>query len=105
MSQLATLAPSLPLPRNSPTESELVCDGVFYHPNEIWDLKSCPFDHRVFSTVYTSGNERKSCLSVWKILKLNGLSNSPQLEQLFELSGHMGKIRRWTPVSVGFWLL
>ena len=50
--------------RLSPAESELVCDGLFYHPNEIWDLKSCPFDHRVFSTVYTSGKERKSCLSV-----------------------------------------
>jgi hypothetical protein len=44
--------------RFSPAESELVCDGLFYHPNEIWDLKSCPFDHRVFSTVYTSGKER-----------------------------------------------
>jgi len=43
--------------RLSPGERELVCDGLFYHPNEIWDLKSCPFDHRVFSTVYTSGKE------------------------------------------------
>lgn len=43
--------------RLSPAESELVCDGLFYHPNEIWDLKSCPFDHRVFSTVYTSGTK------------------------------------------------
>jgi hypothetical protein len=40
-----------------PGENELVCDGLFYHPNEIWDLKSCPFDHRLFSTVYTSGRK------------------------------------------------
>ncbi|XP_008677309.1 protein TSSC1 isoform X2 [Zea mays] len=85
--------------RLSPAESELVCDGVFYHPNEIWDLKSCPFDHRVFSTVYTSGEGFGA--SVWKIPELNGQSNSPQLEQLFELSGHTGKIRRviWWPLG------
>ncbi|CAD6266719.1 unnamed protein product [Miscanthus lutarioriparius] len=78
--------------RLSPAESELVCDGLFYHPNEIWDLKSCPFDHRVFSTVYTSGEGYGA--SVWKIPEVNGQSNSPQLEQLFELSGHTGKTRR-----------
>ncbi|PWZ52404.1 hypothetical protein Zm00014a_011440 [Zea mays] len=85
--------------RFSPAESELVCDGLFYHPNEIWDLKSCPFDHRVFSTVYTSGEGYGA--SVWKIPELNGQSNSPQLEQLFELSGHTGKIRRviWWPLG------
>lgn len=43
--------------------------------------------------------------SVWKIPEVNGQSNSPQLEQLFELSDHTGKIRRCTPVSVDFWLL
>ncbi|KAG6485274.1 hypothetical protein ZIOFF_053808 [Zingiber officinale] len=40
--------------RLSPSGSELICDGLFYHPNEIWDLKSCPFDPRIFSTVFTS---------------------------------------------------
>ncbi|CAD6265028.1 unnamed protein product [Miscanthus lutarioriparius] len=85
--------------RLSPAESELVCDGLFYHPNEIWDLKSCPFDHRVFSTVYTSGEGYGA--SVWKIPEVNGQSNSPQLEQLFELSGHTGKTRRviWWPLG------
>lgn len=39
----------------SPSGTELVCEGLFYHPNEIWDLKSCPFDPRLFSTVFTSG--------------------------------------------------
>lgn len=85
--------------RLSPSESELVCDGLFYHPNEIWDLKSCPFDHRVFSTVYTSGDGYGA--SVWKIPELYGQSNSPQLEQLVELGGHTGKIRRvlWWPLG------
>nr|CAB3483775.1 unnamed protein product [Digitaria exilis] len=88
--------------RLSPAESELVCDGLFYHPNEIWDLKSCPFDHRVFSTVYTSGDGYGA--AVWKIPEQSGQSNSSQLEQLFELGGHTGKIRRCASVSVDVWL-
>ncbi|KAF0898360.1 hypothetical protein E2562_007210 [Oryza meyeriana var. granulata] len=85
--------------RLSPAESELVCDGLFYHPNEIWDLKSCPFDHRVFSTVYTSGEGYGA--SVWKIPEFYGQSNSPQLEQLFTLDEHTGKIRcvLWWPLG------
>uniref|UniRef100_I1QL26 EIPR1-like beta-propeller domain-containing protein n=1 Tax=Oryza glaberrima TaxID=4538 RepID=I1QL26_ORYGL len=85
--------------RFSPAESELVCDGLFYHPNEIWDLKSCPFDHRVFSTVYTSGEGYGA--SVWKIPELHGQSNSPPLEQLFTLDEHTGKIRcvLWWPLG------
>ncbi|XP_006660371.1 WD repeat-containing protein DWA2 [Oryza brachyantha] len=85
--------------RLSPAESELVCDGLFYHPNEIWDLKSCPFDHRVFSTVYTSGEGYGA--SVWKIPEMYGQSNSPQLEQLFTLDEHTGKIRcvLWWPLG------
>lgn len=35
--------------------TELICEGLFSHPNEIWDLASCPFDQRIFSTVYSSG--------------------------------------------------
>ena len=38
--------------------TELVCEGLFSHPNEIWDLASCPFDQRIFSTVYSTGNHR-----------------------------------------------
>ncbi|XBI00064.1 hypothetical protein VPH35_129232 [Triticum aestivum] len=82
-----------------PGENELVCDGLFYHPNEIWDLKSCPFDHRLFSTVYTSGEGYGA--SVWKIPELYGQSNSPQLEQLFTLDDHTDKIRcvLWWPLG------
>lgn len=36
--------------------TELVCEGLFSHPNEIWDLASCPFDQRIFSTVFFNGN-------------------------------------------------
>ncbi|KAM0925242.1 hypothetical protein ACQ4PT_004346 [Festuca glaucescens] len=82
-----------------PGENELVCDGLFYHPNEIWDLKSCPFDHRLFSTVYTSGEGYGA--SVWKIPELYGQSNSPQLEELFKLDEHTAKIRcvLWWPLG------
>uniref|UniRef100_A0ACD6AIH4 Uncharacterized protein n=2 Tax=Avena sativa TaxID=4498 RepID=A0ACD6AIH4_AVESA len=82
-----------------PGENELVCDGLFYHPNEIWDLKSCPFDHRLFSTVYTSGEGYGA--SIWKIPELYGQSNSPQLEELFKLDEHMAKIRcvLWWPLG------
>jgi EARP and GARP complex-interacting protein 1 len=38
--------------------------------------------------------------AVWKIPELYGQSNSPQLEQLFTLDGHTGKIRRYCPVYV-----
>uniref|UniRef100_A0ACD5Y8A1 Uncharacterized protein n=2 Tax=Avena sativa TaxID=4498 RepID=A0ACD5Y8A1_AVESA len=82
-----------------PGENELVCDGLFYHPNEIWDLKSCPFDHRLFSTVYTSGEGYGAF--IWKIPELYGQSNSPQLEELFKLDEHMAKIRcvLWWPLG------
>jgi hypothetical protein len=35
--------------------TELICEGLFSHPEEIWNLSSCPFDQRVFSTVFSSG--------------------------------------------------
>lgn len=35
--------------------TELICEGLFSHPSEIWDLRSCPFDQRIFSTVFSSG--------------------------------------------------
>lgn len=41
--------------RLSQDGTELVCEGLFSHPNEIWDLASCPFNPRLFSTVYASG--------------------------------------------------
>lgn len=47
--------------RLSSDGTELVCEGLFSHPNEIWDLASCPFDQRIFSTVFSSGNWLISC--------------------------------------------
>lgn len=46
--------------RLSANGTELFCEGLFSHPNEIWDLVSCPFDQRIFSTVYSNG--MKTCL-------------------------------------------
>ncbi|KAG6477054.1 hypothetical protein ZIOFF_066306 [Zingiber officinale] len=83
--------------RLSPLGSELIYDGLFYHPNEIWDLKTCPFDPRIFSTVFTSGEAYGA--SVWKIPELYGQSNAPQLEQLVSLDKHSFKIKcvLWWP--------
>lgn len=41
--------------RLSSDDNELICEGLFSHPDEIWDLASCPFDQRIFSTVFSSG--------------------------------------------------
>ncbi|GKV16159.1 hypothetical protein SLEP1_g26841 [Rubroshorea leprosula] len=38
--------------RFSSDRTELKCEGLFSHPNEIWDLVSCPFDQRMLSTVF-----------------------------------------------------
>ncbi|XP_022951371.1 WD repeat-containing protein DWA2-like [Cucurbita moschata] len=45
--------------RLSSSGSELICEGLFSHPNEIWDLASCPFDQRIFSTVFSTGETSK----------------------------------------------
>lgn len=41
--------------RLSSDDNELICEGLFSHPDEIWDLASCPYDQRIFSTVFSSG--------------------------------------------------
>ncbi|XP_072996790.1 WD repeat-containing protein DWA2-like [Typha latifolia] len=85
--------------RLSESGFELVCEGLFYHPNEIWDLKSCPYDPRIFSTVFTSGETYGA--SIWKIPELYGQSNAPQLEQLVSLDEHTFKIKSilWWPMG------
>ncbi|KAK9112529.1 hypothetical protein Scep_020048 [Stephania cephalantha] len=77
--------------------TELVCEGLFSHPNEIWDLASCPFDSRVFSTVYSSGESYGA--AIWQFPELYGQMNSPQLEQLALLNAHDRKIKcvLWWP--------
>ncbi|KAK4796827.1 hypothetical protein SAY86_029153 [Trapa natans] len=44
-------------------------EGLFSHPNEIWDLRSCPFDRRIFSSV-SSGESFGA--AVWQIPELYG---------------------------------
>lgn len=83
--------------RMSPSGTELICEGLFYHPNEIWDLKSCPFDPRIFSTVFTSGETYGA--SIWEIPELYGQTNAPQLQELVSLKEHTFKIKciLWWP--------
>ncbi|CAA0831149.1 Transducin/WD40 repeat-like superfamily protein [Striga hermonthica] len=71
--------------------TELICEGLFSHPNEIWDLASCPFDPRIFSTVYSSGETYGA--AVWQILELYGKLSSPQLESVASLDAHTCRIR------------
>ncbi|CAM8912503.1 unnamed protein product [Rhodiola kirilowii] len=77
--------------------TELICEGLFSHPNEIWDLASCPFDQRIFSTVYSTGESYGA--AIWQIPELYGQLNSPQLERIASLDAHTSKIKSvlWWP--------
>lgn len=77
--------------------TELICEGLFSHPNEIWDLASCPFEQRFFSTVFSSGESYGA--AIWQIPELYGQSNSPQLECIGTLDAHDSKIKctLWWP--------
>lgn len=75
--------------RLSSSGTELVCEGLFSHPNEIWDLASCPFDQRIFSTVFSSGESHGA--AIWQIPELYGELNSPQLEKIASLDAHKSK--------------
>ncbi|KAB1203573.1 WD repeat-containing protein DWA2 [Morella rubra] len=77
--------------RLSSAGNELVCEGLFSHPNEIWDLASCPFEQRIFSTVYSTGESYGA--AIWQIPELYGELNSPQLERITSLEAHVGKIK------------
>ncbi|MBA0864375.1 hypothetical protein Goshw_002349 [Gossypium schwendimanii] len=103
--------------------TELICEGLFSHPNEIWDLASCPFDQRIFSTVFSTGSffdldlrlflpyfgaldivffvvEGESYgAAIWQIPELYGQLNSPQLERIASLDAHVAKINcvLWWP--------
>ncbi|XP_030522172.1 WD repeat-containing protein DWA2-like [Rhodamnia argentea] len=70
--------------------TELICEGLFSHPNEIWDLSSCPFDQRIFSTVFSTGESYGA--AIWQIPELYGQLNSPQLEKIASLDAHSRKI-------------
>lgn len=83
--------------RLSSDGTELICEGLFSHPNEIWDLSSCPFDQRLFSTVFSSGESYGA--AVWQIPELYGQLNSPQLEKIASLDASSCKIKcvLWSP--------
>ncbi|XP_028083269.1 WD repeat-containing protein DWA2-like isoform X1 [Camellia sinensis] len=78
--------------RLSSDGTELVCEGLFSHPNEIWDLSSCPFDRRILSTVFSSSGESYGA-AIWQIPELYGQLNSSQLECICSLDAHNSKIK------------
>ncbi|KAF5197872.1 Earp and garp complex-interacting protein, partial [Thalictrum thalictroides] len=71
--------------RLSSSETELYCEA------------SCPFDARIFSTVFSTSESYGA--TVWKIPELYGQSSSPQLESLASLDDHTCKIKcvLWWP--------
>lgn len=79
--------------------TELICEGLFSHPNEIWDLASCPFDQRIFSTVFS--NSESYGAAIWQIPEFYGQLNSPQLERIAALDSHTSKIKcvLWWPTG------
>ncbi|KAG9153044.1 hypothetical protein Leryth_012305 [Lithospermum erythrorhizon] len=87
------------LMRLNQDSSELICEGLFSHPNQIWDLASSPFDLRIFSTVFSDGDTYGA--AIWQIPELYGQLNSPQLERIATLDAHNSKIKccLYLPIS------
>ncbi len=60
--------------------ADILCEGLYTHQNEIWDLAACPFDSQFFSTVYASGiiTEVSSLLNLslgrWWLYKIHFFS-------------------------------
>ncbi|KAL2895491.1 WD repeat-containing protein DWA2 [Bienertia sinuspersici] len=81
--------------------TELVCEGLFSHPNEIWDLASCPYDQRIFSTVFFNGNSRTippCCLAMLRIRMKGMISEAKKVVEeavqadLEKYKSHLGSL-------------
>ncbi|CAM6102934.1 unnamed protein product [Calypogeia fissa] len=86
------------LPDNS---SDIVCEGLYIHHNEIWDLAACPFDKQIISTVHASVGAYG--VGLWKLPdrpKSGGVTVLP-LQQLSTLDGHAQPIKctLWWPAG------
>ncbi|KAL3686907.1 hypothetical protein R1sor_013216 [Riccia sorocarpa] len=84
------------LPDNS---SDIICEGLYTHQHEIWDLAVCPFDPQLISTVYASVGEYGAAL--WRIpdRSRGGYLNVLPLENVASLNGHTTTIKctLWWP--------
>ncbi|KAI8028611.1 WD repeat-containing protein DWA2 [Camellia lanceoleosa] len=80
--------------------AELVCEGLFSHPNEIWDLSSCPFDRRIFSTVFSSSGCLQSSQSCIKHLLCWGWDAREGLVGSSSLSTMMHGYLPWPSILV-----
>lgn len=45
--------------------SELVCQGLYSHRDEIWDIAACPYNKSLFTTVYSSGRHAGNWCGDW----------------------------------------
>lgn len=68
--------------------SDITCEGLYSHPHEIWDLATCPYDSRLFSTVYAASGEFYA--AIWRIppkCSESSTGGSPLLQQVAQLRG------------------
>eukprot|EP00897_Mesotaenium_endlicherianum_P007860 jgi/Mesen1/7101/ME000369S06423 len=65
--------------------SDVTCEGIYAHPQEIWDLAACPYDARLFSTVYSPSGEHAA---IWRLPGKGGAhaGHAPALEQVGHIS-------------------
>ncbi|CAM6035432.1 unnamed protein product [Sphagnum compactum] len=78
--------------------ADILCEGLYTHQNEIWDLAACPFDSQFFSTVYASGGDFGA--AIWRIPERGqGGNRVLPLQNVVNLQGHTHKIKctLWWP--------
>jgi WD40 repeat protein len=78
--------------------ADILCEGLYTHQNEIWDLAACPFDSQLFSTVYASGGDFGA--AIWRIPERGqGGNRVIPLQNVVNLQGHTHKIKctLWWP--------
>mmetsp|Transcript_11473 Transcript_11473/g.19495 ORF Transcript_11473/g.19495 Transcript_11473/m.19495 type:complete len:358 (-) Transcript_11473:56-1129(-) len=83
--------------------SDITCDRVYSHPNEIWSIAPCPHDASLFFTCYNTGTESKGGL--WRMTRLDdragdGLVNLPLEEKAtLDPKGDFLRCVLWNPAG------
>eukprot|EP00850_Spirogloea_muscicola_P012452 SM000080S22967 [mRNA] locus=s80:449851:453302:+ [translate_table: standard] len=85
--------------------SEITCEGLYAHQHEIWDLATCPYDARLFSTVHATAGDYGA--AIWQLPSRAAAAagspgpsqQPPALEPVAQLKGHNARIKcvLWSP--------